>query len=733
MTGMRKHVMFNIKTTLIGKCLGLSLLTLLMSPGAYADAVTTMPPLTSSVQPHQPTTIQSQQPMPPAAPAVSAPAATKIQVPNKLTNPPAEETHLWNLTDADILAVIAEVSRETDKIFIVDPSVTGKKITIVSGKPLTRTEIYPVFLAALQVLGYGTVQKEAFVKIVPNAEAVQNNSAADNLQAKLPGSDEFVVKVLSLHYVPASPLAQSLSPFIPGWAKVTPYTPSNSLILSGTRAIVNNVLDIIAKVDTPAANGIDVIRLQHADATETAKTVETVLQANRSTLTDASSAISVDVRTNSILISGNASTRLHYKVLIAQLDGITQSNNSDTQTFNLQYASVQSILPIMRVMARQSVNSYSNQQSNNYNFFNRPSTGGADSDGSADAPALPEISNDTLNSGASSNDKSGITIAGDVPHNILIITAPPNVMRAMRGIIRQLDVRPKQILIEAIIAQLDAKTALDLGITGGKFELKVPAFNFGHHLGDQNPFTPFSVSDMTLLLHALNMHDNSSILSTPSTLVLNNEVAQFRVGQSRPINSSTITDPSSKDSKQTTQVSYKNIGLVLNIAPQIAGTNSVLLRVSQSNSSLVTTSGDTAGSNPITNTEMLKSSILTNNSEIIVLGGLQSSQETMMVTRVPVLSSIPILGLLFQSKHKMVEKKNLVIFLRPTIIDNDEEATRISQAKYDYMRQLQLNGVANNNNFLAGTSVLPAHQQPEFPVPFGKFPVPYGGKLGLTT
>jgi general secretion pathway protein D len=652
--------------------------------------------------------------------------------PKTLSSQVSQEKHLWNLQDVDILKVIAEVSRETGKNFIVDPLVTGK-ITMISSEPISSDEVYPLFLSTLQILGFGTVDSGDLIKIIPLKDAVQNGRVHQGKLSKT--GDALIVKVISLKNVSAVQLAPSLTPIVPSWANVSAYAPSNSIIVSGTVSIVKRVEDIIHNVDTPFANGIDIIRLNYADATEVVKSIEKLEQGHRFSTGDYGSSVSADVRSNSIMLGGSDATRLHYKVLITQLDVPSAQNSpkelqTDTQVFTLKFNSVTAILPVLRSVVRQSVNvnvvdTASSGSSSSYSSSSSSSSG---SGGVLTASKIPEVTNASLNAGASnSSDQSGITIVGDVPNNALIITAPPNIMRTLKAVIQQLDIRPKQVLIQAIIAEVNATDSLQLGIQWSNKDM----------LGVSSVPLSFGVGfirsgSLNQVMSALAIDNNTNILSTPSLTVLNNGNAAINIGSSVSIATGAVSQPGltpvgGLNTNYT--YAYKDLGLALNVVPQITFDDSINMKITQSNTTLSTTTsvnqggGVSANPNPNINSQSLATSVLVKNEDILVLGGLTQNQEAKTITKVPFLSAIPLLGKLFQYENKSMVKKDLLIFLRPVILNNAEDAILMSKNKYEMMRNTELEGLKEMRTEMGfrhqkNTSVLPDTNHQELPEPF---------------
>ena len=251
---------------------------------------------------------------------------------------------IWNLRNADIRAVIDEVSRVTGKNFLVDPKVTGK-ISIVSSSPMSDKELYQVFLSVLQVSGYTAVPSGSVIKIIPSMEArpqwpESGDSAANR-------GDDVLVQVFPVRYVPAEQLVPVLRPLMPQWSSVSAYGPSNMLILSGRANNIRQMAEIIKQVDNSSANGIDMIPLQHALAMDIASTLKDLVKTQPGMPGQSQTMLTADDRSNSILLSGNKTERIRLRLLISQLDRQNiGSSNSNTKVIYLSYLRAEDLVPI---------------------------------------------------------------------------------------------------------------------------------------------------------------------------------------------------------------------------------------------------------------------------------------------------------------------------------------------------------------------------------------------------
>lgn len=671
-----------------------------------------------------------------AAPQVMVPVSVSSTTKPAATSPVIAK-HTWNLQGVDIKSVITEISRETGKNFILDPQVQGN-VTIISSHPMGPAEAYQVFLSTLRVMGYAVVPDGNNLKIVPARDAANQSRLATNAN---PGKgDEAVVRVVPVKYVSAMQLIPALRPLLPTWGNVTAYAPSNTVILSGSAGNVQRITQIIHEVDSPSANGIDVVHLQHAVASDLVKEINQLILSARANGSGTNASLSADDQSNSILVSGDEVSRLRLKVLIAKIDSEDGSSNNNTQVVYLKYIQVKDILPILKGMVNQSV-SYSmssggaNYSSGGSNSSSTSSSGSyGDSLGHASAQftaaANSQINNATLNSNSGSADnKSKISIVGDVTNNALVITADPTTMMRLRNVIDKLDVAPQQVLVQGVIAEVDAQTAQQIGIqwgTGGTNQgtdalgiagTSVPSYAFaGGGLG-----VGFLKSgDMRALLALLSTDTNSNIVSTPSITVLNNSPADIEVGQSVYDVSGNYQPSSGNEGPNQPYITYtpKQVGLTLKVIPQITGQHSVRLVIDQQNSSVINDAQtDSNNPNKPTTEEKITTQVMVNDGQVLVLGGLISSQDSKVLNKVPVLGDIPILGHLFRNQSTQRTKKDLMIFLRPIIIKNDQQVDKITHNRYDFMRDMAILNKEGHGHMIASSTLVSRHPV-QLPSPF---------------
>jgi general secretion pathway protein D len=591
-------------------------------------------------------------------------------------------TQVLNLKDADITSFIGLVSEATGKNFVVDPRVTGK-VTVISQSPLGEDELYEVFLSVLRVNGFAAVPAGKIVKIVPEQAAGQDGGIDSG------NSDALVTRILSLKHVTPADMAQALRPLLPQGANMIPHQSSSSLVITDRAGNVARIEAIIARLDQASESEIDVVALRHANASEVVRTLTMLQPAGDA----AGNKLAADERTNSVLIAGDRGRRLRWRALVTNLDTPLGEGDS-TQVIYLRYADAEQLVPILEA----SLSSMLGQQ----------------------AVPAPE--------GKSGQGTSFIQAHKDT--NALVVTAPPAVIRELRNVIRQLDIRRAQVLIEAIVAEINDQTARELGVqwqattddftdhgviggtnfpgasgTGGIFGLaQNPAslagaagLSLGYILGTTTlPGSDDEILQVGALVKALTGNSNTNILSTPSTITLDHQEAILSVGQEVPFVTGQYTSTGATGSNPETggvvnpfqTIDRKEVGLKLRVTPHINEGDSVILDLDLEASSIAP---NTSGAvDLITNSRKLTTRVLIPDGGMLVIGGLTSEELRETVQKVPGLGNIPVLGNLFKSRSTTKERRNLMVFLKPTIARDAITESRISSEKYNFMRSEQL-------------------------------------------
>lgn len=587
---------------------------------------------------------------------------------------------IWNLQDADILSVINEVSQETGKNFVIDPRVSGK-ITLISSKPLRRNEVYQVFLTILGMLNFSAIPSGDVVKIVPNMESSEQGVPLASKFAPGQG-EEVVIRVIPLENVSATQLIPVLRPMLPQWSNISSYSPGNVLILLGRANNLERIISVIQDVDRAANSGIQLIPLKHASAAQVAAVLNNLQNAARAAGDAPSMSIAVDERSNSILLGGSKAMRLRMRVLISQLDAPSTSPSGNTEVIYLRYLEAKSLAPLLGKIA-QNILGKDRSEPANVNVSIGPGGGNT---GSAAKEPPPNTTN----------------IQAEPNTNAIIITAPPSLMSAIKAIIAKLDIRPAQVLVEAIIAEIDESNLSSLGIQWGS----VTDDGTGQVSSGSltTSFPPLGAGVIGIIpsvqiravLSALRNQNGVDILSTPSIVVLDNQKATIEVGQKVSIQTGSYSNlaggggTAGNTVQPFTTNDYKDVTLKLEVTPQINLGTSVRMKINLKNDTLQ--NPQNPGVTPLINTSKITNSVIINSEDVLVLGGLIKNSNNENINKVPILSNIPIIGpTLFQQKSTSQEKRNLMVFIKPIIMHNTEDATTVSYSKYRDIKSIQAN------------------------------------------
>ncbi len=610
-----------------------------------------------------------------------------------------------NLKDADIQSLIQTVSSITGKNFIIDPRVKGK-VTVVASDPMSEEEVYEVFLSVLRVHGFAAVPSGDVTKIVPEANAKQD-SIPNAGQQLLPGRDQMVTLVIPLENVAAAQLVPVLRPLVPPQGHLAAYAPTNVLIVSDRAANVDRLKQIIKRVDLASEEEVEVVRLEHASASEVVRIIASLIP-QRGGPEGAASAVRVvaDDRTNSVIMSGERAQRLRYRTILAHLDTplVTSGN---THVIYLRYAKAQDLVAILQGVST----SYGGPQ------------GGAE--GAAPGPG-----------------QSKIDIQADESTNALVVTAPPDTLATLKQVIAQLDIRRAQVQIEAVIADITSDRAAELGVNwiidgSDQSPGAVGVINLGDGLNrgrfllddvDNLPDTFAFPGGATVgigklsgtfqfaaVIKALAADGDTNLLSTPTLVTLDNEEAEIVVGDNVPFVTGQFTNTGASEGAvnpfQTIQ--REDVGLTLRVKPQINEGNSIRMEITQEVSSLRSrAASELVGASDITTTKRsIKTTVLADDGQVIVLGGLIDDTSRENFNKVPGLGDIPGLGKLFQYRDTQLSKRNLMVFIRPVIIREPDSATSLTNRKYTYMRNQQL--IQQEE----GISLLPDETVPVLPTP----------------
>lgn len=584
-----------------------------------------------------------------------------------------------NYKEADIRQIVEAVGEVTGRNFIIDPRVSGN-VTMLSSTPMSPDAFYEAFLSILEVYGYIAMETGDITKILPNASARQYPGFLNTSDA---AADDIVTQVIQVQNIGAAQLVPILRPLIPQYGHLAAHPGSNMLIISDRALNVERMVRIVRRIDQSNDEDIEVVPLSHASATEVVRVLTALTQAPRSDGLPVTTSLVADSRTNSVLIGGDKSERLRLRVLIAHLDTPLE-DGGDTQVRYLRYADAEELSTKLQ-----------------QHFTQQATAEGA-------APSAV--------SGA------GVSIWADTQTNALVVNAPPKMMRSLMSIVDKLDIRRAQVLVEAIIVEVLANNSSEIGVTwavdGTGSNSPIALTNFPSAgpgvvqlagaigSGDTGTVDPTGligdgitlgvgrISDtgtsFAAILRALQGDADTNIISTPSLVTTDNEEASLNVGQEVPFVTGSFSNTGggvggAVNPFQTIQ--REQVGVKLVITPQInEGGSSLLLKISQEISNIAASA---EAVDLITNERIIETTVIIEDGEILVLGGLLEDTLRESNQRVPILGSIPLLGAMFRTQKVDAVKTNLMVFIRAKILRDSVQTALETGAKYNAIREVQ--------------------------------------------
>ena len=587
-----------------------------------------------------------------------------------IVNTNAQETFILNYEDVDIKKVTQDIAQFSKKTIILDPRVKGK-ITIYSNANLDRDQVWNVYLRTIQVNGFSTIEEDGFLRVVPENEATRDDSFGD-------GSGNFETAIIPLNNRPIEEILPMIKPITGRQAHLSSIPSVNSVLLVDRSSNVDRIKNLLQDLDKNNTAKITIIRLDNLSSIEAVRILEKLKSQNNPTINQF---IAIPFTpSNSVILSAND---LITQNIISTLDTLDKdiTDNDSTDVIYLKYAKAADIAPILTSIAGTFV---------------------SDIEGSK------------------------TVITHHEKTNSLIISSAEENVNSIRNIIAKLDIRRAQVLVEAIVVDLSENAAKSLGVEAiftGDDEESIPIgitrfsgsgpdlLGIAGAADDATDVTLTTTAVSSLLntqglvagfgdltkgddnfigiLNAIASDTDSNILSTPSILAMDNEPARLFIGQEIPITTGESLGTNNSNPFRTT--SRQEVGIELEITPQIDEGSSVILNIKQGVSGVAGVAQ--SGLDLITNKREIETTVLVDNNQIIVLGGLIDEDIQEVISKVPVLGSIPILGRLFQSSSSTSNKKNLMVFLKPTILTDSDSSQEVSLEKYNYLKaQKELNG-----------------------------------------
>lgn len=555
------------------------------------------------------------------------------------------------LENADIKELVRWASDHVEKNIILHPKVSGK-VTVIAGDPMQPEDAYDVFLSVLQVHGFAVIETEETLKVVPTNLANESSTPLLSTESAS-NADDVVVRILKIRNVAANQLVTLLKPMMPKDALLTAYPDSNLLILSDRAANIDRLIRIIDQIDRAGLIDIELIRLKYASAKDVIQVITQLVQPSNVGGAQGFT-IAEDARSNSILMTGNPIIRDQLRGLISNLDQ-PLSGDGNTQVVFVNFAEAKSLVPILR-----SISGSVQKADRDQTFQN-----------------------------------VDVKIEVSEPNNALVITAPPSLLDTMKGVIETLDVRRPQVLVEAIIVEVnddrlrdigvewfgeDSRTFTGIGALPNSLNTPTPP-NFGEGL----TFGFFKGGELRALMRALEADTEANVLSTPTIVALDNEEAEILVGSNVPFVTGQSTNSASSTENPFQTIQRQDIGVSLRVKPRINRDESITLEVEQA----VETISPATASDIVTSKREIKTKVLIENGEVLVLGGLIDDRVDTVERGVPLLRSLPVVGRAFKSTKTQVTKNNLMVFIHPVILNDRSANESATRSRYEQLRDLQ--------------------------------------------
>ena len=606
--------------------------------------------------------------------------------------PVLAQSQVLNVQDADIRAFIQDVARSTGRTFIIDPRVKGT-VSVASDGPLSKSELFEVFLA--------TLRSNGFIAIPTGPSSYRIEPAENAARAPSAGRSGFVTEVFRLRTIDAAGAAEMIKPLVGPQGVVTANPRGNTLVVADYADNVRRIRGLIGQIDQDRAS-VQTVTLQYSSASEIAQVLNDLTSAagpEGKATRGAVSIVPVE-SSNSIVLRGDSDAIARLLPIIADLDRRAQSN-ADIQVVFLKHANAEEMLPVLQQLVGQ-----------------QPTTAAS---AAAKAPEATPAAAPTPGS-------QRANLARYPGANALIISADPETQRMLAEVIRQLDVRREQVLVEAIVVEVSDGTAQRLGVQTilGSENGNVPfaTTNYsntgpnilaltGAIVGQNNlpedsdllaQLQEAAVSSLLntngmlgavtgtlsgdtmfgFIINAVREDNSSKLLSTPHILTLDNREASILVGQEIPITTGEVLGDANSNPFRTVQ--RQDVGIKLTVTPQINAGGGITLHLRQEVSAVA---GTVTTNNPelILNKRVVETTAVIGDGEIVVLGGLLQQDETISLERTPLISDVPVLGELFKSRAREGKRTNLMIFLRPRIIRNDADARAVTGPRYELLRQ----------------------------------------------
>jgi general secretion pathway protein D len=616
-----------------------------------------------------------------------------------------------NFVNADLGSVIKAISQITGKNFIIDPRVRGA-INIVSSSPIPPAMTYQVLLSALRTQGFAATENNGVTTILPEVDAKLRFSPTVTGGNKI-GGDQIITQVFTIKYESVNSLVAVLKPYISPSNVINAYPSTNMLIITDYAENLKKLAKLISTIDQPTTQENVVISVKYANAVELAQTLNKLSDLPiASTETSRKMLVVADPRSNTIILKSDNPVQVNrIKQLIQQLDTQATAGNNIHVVY-LRNADAKKLAVTLQALTSSSSDTFSKSNMSNENVKTNSLASGNNTSAINPSVNIPFAPIATLEPTFSGNMSM---VQADTATNSLIITAPDHVFNMLRNVIDKLDVRRAQLYIEALIAEVSTDKTSEFGIQWQNISNLSPGSNniraFGGTKFDGSGTNILSVAqnvgsasnglnvgilkgqvtipglgtitNLGVLAHALESDVNANILSKPNLLTLDNEEAKIVIGQNVPFITGQYAQSVNGGINPFQTVERQDVGLTLKVKPQISESDTIKLQIYQEVSSVV----DAVNSAGITtNKRSIDTSVLIDDGNIIVLGGLIEDRIAESVDSVPILGDIPLIGNLFKSQGRSHKKTNLMVFLRPYVIRDNQSSQNITNERYEYIR-----------------------------------------------
>lgn len=578
---------------------------------------------------------------------------------------------LLNLREADVRAFIQWVADRTGKNIIVHRNVRGA-VTVISKRQINADEAYQLFLAVLQINGFTAIESDDGVRVIPDTDA---KTAALPFSADDLKGAQIVMRIVDVEHADVSQLVGALRPLIPASGYIDAHIATNSIIIADSAENLNKLLVLVKMFDKKGQTDVEIVSIVHASANEIVGMLKNVTGAQSGAGGDAGKvSFVVDERSNAILMTGSPVMRQQMRALIARLD-IPLEGEGNTQVIYLSYIDAKEIVPI-----------------------------------------LQSVGDSVLRDNKSEN--KSFSIESSETTNALVISAPPGLLNNLKAVINKLDIRRAQVLVEAIVVQVNNNNGQDLGVAWvtGEAQRSNPngsvagvnaldGDDTGRFLaaasGDDDAnkaallvggsgltYGYFKDGDLLAALRAVSSRGKTNIMSTPTIVALDNEEASLLVGQNVPFVTGSQTSGASDITNPFQTIQREDVGVTLNITPRINQGDSITLEIEQTTENVSASKGD--AQDLVTDKTEVKTSALIRDREVLVIGGLIQNSQVKNRVQVPILGSIPLLGRLFRSDSVDNVRNNLMVFIRPTILKDELHVEGLTADRYAFIREKQL-------------------------------------------